>query len=84
MANTIKIKRGLSTSINSITLAEGELAFTTDTNELYIGTNSGNKKLTKDAILPAGGTAGQVLSKKSEEEYDVEWITLTDFDGVAF
>lgn len=84
MANTIKIKRGLSTNINSITLAEGELAFTTDTNELYIGTNSGNKKLTKDAILPADGTAGQVLSKKSEEEYDVEWITLTDFDEVAF
>ncbi len=37
MANTIKIKRGLSTSINSVTLTEGEFAFiagTTDFDEV--------------------------------------------------
>ena len=37
MANTIKIKRGLSSNIDNITLAQGELAITTDTNELYVG-----------------------------------------------
>ena len=36
MANTIKIKRGLSSNIDNITLAQGELAITTDTNELYV------------------------------------------------
>lgn len=45
MANTIKIKRGLSSNIDNITLAQGELAITTDTNELYIGKESGKEKI---------------------------------------
>lgn len=45
MANTIKIKRGLSSNINNTTLAQGELAITTDTQDLYVGTDSGNKKV---------------------------------------
>ena len=35
MSNKIKLKRGLSSKINSITLDEGEVALTTDTNKLY-------------------------------------------------
>ena len=45
MANIIKIKRGLSSNINNTTLEQGELAITTDTQDLYIGTDSGNKKV---------------------------------------
>ena len=45
MANTIKIKRGLSSNINNTALAQGELAITTDTQDLYVGTDSGNKKV---------------------------------------
>lgn len=45
MANIIKIKRGLSSNISNATLEQGELAITTDTNELYVGTESGNTKL---------------------------------------
>ena len=45
MANTIKIKRGLSNNISNATLAQGELAITTDTQDLYVGTDSGNKKV---------------------------------------
>ena len=45
MANTIKIKRGLSSNIDNITLAQGELAITTDTNELYVGKESGKEKI---------------------------------------
>ena len=45
MANTIKIKRGLSSNINNTTLEQGELAITTDTQDLYVGTDSGNKKV---------------------------------------
>ena len=40
MANTIKIKRGLKTNLP--TLAVGEQAYCTDTNELFIGTSTGN------------------------------------------
>ena len=57
MANTILLKRGLSTNINSTVLTVGELAITTDTHELYVGTSSGNVKLldlvdyyTKDSV----------------------------------
>lgn len=59
MANTIKIKRGLSSNISNITLAQGELAITTDTNELYVGTANGNVKLNDsnvDEIISIGGT----------------------------
>ena len=45
MTNTIKIKRGLSSNISNATLAQGELAITTDTQDLYVGTDSGNKKV---------------------------------------
>ena len=45
MANKILLKRGLSTNINLTVLAVGELAITTDTHELYVGTSSGNVKL---------------------------------------
>ena len=50
MANTIKIKRGLSSNFSNITLAQGELAITTDTNELYAGTANGNVKLNDSNI----------------------------------
>ena len=43
MANTIKIKRGLSSSLSSLTLQEGEPAITTDTKKLYIGNSDGSK-----------------------------------------
>lgn len=42
MANQIKVKRGLKTNLP--TLALGEIGFTTDTEELYIGGNNGNVK----------------------------------------
>lgn len=45
MTNTIKIKRGLSSNISKVTLEQGELAITTDTQDLYVGTDSGNKKV---------------------------------------
>ena len=35
MSNKIKLKRGPSSKINFITLDEGEVALTTDTNKLY-------------------------------------------------
>ena len=43
MSNIIKIKRGSSANLDSVTLQEGELATTTDTRKLYIGNADGTK-----------------------------------------
>ena len=71
MANTIKIKRGLSSNINNTTLAQGELAITTDTQDLYVGTDSGNKKVESGPknILD-GNIVGSVRTVGSREESD--------------
>lgn len=74
MANTIKIKRGSNANLPS--LNEGELAFTTDTKQLYAGTASGNKELFKDIPFPTGGLTGELLVKKSDADYDAEWQDL--------
>lgn len=46
MSTTIKIKRGL--KANLPTLSVGELAYCTDTNELFIGTDTGNELVNQD------------------------------------
>ena len=74
MANTIKIKRGNNANLPS--LNEAELAFTTDTKQLYAGTASGNKELFKDIPFPTGGLTGELLVKKSDADYDAEWQDL--------
>ena len=69
MANTIKIKRGLSSNINNTTLAQGELAITTDTQDLYVGTDSGNKKVESGPKnLLDGNIVGSVRTSGSAEE----------------
>lgn len=51
MTNIIKIKRGPSSNIPNVTLEQGELAITTDTNELYVGTSNGKEKLNNSDII---------------------------------
>lgn len=71
MANTIKIKRGLSNNIDNTTLAQGELAITTDTQDLYVGTDSGNKKVgSGPKNLLDGNIVGSVRTSGSAEESD--------------
>lgn len=48
MANKIQIKRGLESNINRSNLLQGELAVTTDSNKLYVGTSEGPIQLNKD------------------------------------
>lgn len=48
MANKIQIKRGLESNINKSNLLQGELAVTTDSNKLYVGTSEGPIQLNKD------------------------------------
>jgi len=56
MANQLRFKRGLAAGIP--TGAQGEPLFTTDTNDLYIGTGSGNQRFQK---YIASGTTSQLL-----------------------
>ena len=49
MANIIRIKRGLKDNLP--TLLVGELAFCTDTNELFIGKSTGNTLVNDLSIL---------------------------------
>lgn len=68
MANTILLKRGQSSNINSVVLAVGELAITTDTNELYVGTASGgNVKLLDLANYYDKTVADSLLSNKVDK-----------------
>jgi hypothetical protein len=71
MANTIKIKRGLKTNLP--TLEVGEMGYCTDTNELFIGTSTGN-------VLVNEGTEINEL----EDINDVEFTDLQEGDTLVY
>ena len=79
MANTIKIKRGLSSNISNATLEQGELAITTDTNELYIGKESGKEKIN---VQPDYNQNNSIASDyiKNRPFYDLGTISETLLD----
>ena len=87
MANTIKIKRGLSSNIDNTTLAQGELAITTDTQDLYVGTDSGNKKVGGGPknILDGNaiGSARTIGAKDSEGQPLGEYAWAEGKDTIA-
>lgn len=64
--NTIRIKRGPSSSLESASLLEGELAVTTDTHDLYVGTSDGYVQLNSQPDIP---------TKTSQLINDNEYIT---------
>ena len=70
MANTIKIKRGLSSNIDRVTTTLGELAITTDTDELYVGTESGKAKLNESSLknIVDGKADGSIRSINAHDE----------------
>lgn len=74
MANTIKIKRGLSTDLNNASLQQGELAMTTDTYNLYVGVGSGN-------YIKIGGGPKNISDGKAK--YSVRTIGSTG-ESVAY
>ena len=87
MANTIKIKRGLSSNISNATLEQGELAITTDTQDLYVGTDSGNKKVGGGPknILDGNaiGSARTIGAKDSEGQPLGEYALAEGKDTIA-
>lgn len=72
MANTIRLKRGLSNNVTSASLIEGELALTTDTLELYTNNGTENVKLTQK------GESGVYIGETEPTDPDVNvWIDTT-------
>ena len=73
MANTIKIKRGL--KANLPTLEIGEQAYCTDTNELFIGTATGNELINEETDISQLSNIGDV------EFTDLTTGNVLTFDG---
>lgn len=69
MANKILVKRGLAAGIPA--LSEGELGLATDTEELYIGVASGNKRLDCsyfETIVPLAMNSLQTLTNTQADK----------------
>lgn len=56
-------------AISAITITDGKI--------------SGSSKININSV-PSGGTTGQFLVKKSNTNYDMEWITVPSANGVSF
>lgn len=85
MANIIKIKRGLSSNINNTTLAQGELAITMDTQDLYVGTDSGNKKVGgADLCINNAGFHNSIFRGKDITSYLTDGSLYTRISNGTF
>lgn len=76
---TIQIKRGQSSAVQNLVLAEGELAIALDTGKLYIGTASGNVLLNPD-----GGTAETATKLATPRSFSITGdaeASPVNFDG---
>lgn len=65
MAQVIKLKRGASTNLGSLTLEAGEPAFTTDTNKLYIGDGTGTGKILINPDISNATTATKLATART-------------------
>lgn len=85
MANTIKIKRGLSSNISNVTLEQGELAITIDTQDLYVGTDSGNKKVGgADLCINNAGFHNSIFRGKDVTAYHTDGTLYTRISSGEF
>ena len=65
MAQVIKLKRGASTNLGSLTSEAGEPAFTTDTNKLYIGDGTGTGKILINPDISNATTATKLATART-------------------
>ena len=75
----IQIRRGQSSAVQNLVLAEGELAIALDTGKLYIGTASGNVLLNPD-----GGTAETATKLATPRSFSITGdaeASPVNFDG---
>ena len=74
MANTIKIKRGLSADISKLTLSPGELAVTLDTREMYVGDSDGVVKSISSNLKYGGVTAGTTTAYTATTDKSIRLV----------
>lgn len=86
MATTIQIRRGTKAALDGISLLSGELGYTTDTNEVYVGDGT-NNYLVGRAIVdslgnrPDAGVSGRIFyAEELSATYvddGVEWVPIS-------
>lgn len=84
----IQIKRGNQADVESLTLAEGELAVALDTGNVYIGlpATSGGGSPVKKLINPTGGTAETADKLATKRNFSLSGdatAPAVQFDGSA-
>ena len=87
MAQTIKVKRGLSTNL-PVSFEMGELAYTTDTQQLYVGTGSGRVLINNpEFTLPDVGTEGAYYKVTTDSKGRVvsgqTTLSTADIEGLG-
>lgn len=87
MAQTIKVKRGLSTNLPA-SFEMGELAYATDTQKLYVGTGTGRVLInTPEFTLPDVGTEGTYYKVTTDSKGRVvsgqTTLSITDIGGLG-
>lgn len=87
MAQTIKVKRGLSTNL-PVSFEMGELAYATDTQQLYVGTGTGRVLInTPEFTLPDVGTEGTYYKVTTDSKGRVAsgqtTLSTTDIGGLG-
>lgn len=87
MSQTIKVKRGLSTNL-PVSFEMGELAYTTDTQQLYVGTGSGRVLINNpEFTLPDVGTEGAYYKVTTDSKGRVvsgqTTLSITDIEGLG-
>lgn len=96
MAVTILLRRGTKTQLDGITLSAGELGFTTDTNEVYVGDGSNHHLVGKVIVdvfsnRPTAGVSGRLFHATDTDATYVDdgtnWVDvsggISDLDDVA-
>lgn len=81
MAQTLKLKRGVSANLASLSLAAGEPAFTTDTGKLYIG-NGTDKVLINPDVASNAATATKLATARTIT-LGGDFLGAFTFDGSA-
>lgn len=87
MAQTIKVKRGLSTNL-PVSFEMGELAYATDTQNLYVGTGTGRVLINNpEFVLPDVGTEGAYYKVTTDSKGRVvsgqTTLSITDIGGLG-
>jgi hypothetical protein len=87
MAQTIKVKRGLSANLPA-SFEIGELAYATDTQKLYVGTGTGRVLInTPEFTLPDVGTEGTYYKVTTDSKGRVvsgqTTLSITDIEGLG-